>query len=137
MTDIICFHNPDEENGYMSNWYISSFTVNGITFSSMEQYMMYYKSITFGDELMARKILSTDDVAKIKTFGRMVANYEDNYWNGIRQIIVYKGLLAKFFQNEDIKSCLNLRKEHYWLNVQLKIVFGGLGYRLKILIDLI
>ena len=97
MTDIICFHNPDEENGYMSNWYISSFTVNGITFSSMEQYMMYYKSITFGDELMARKILSTDDVAKIKTFGRMVANYEDNYWNGIRQIIVYKGLLAKFF----------------------------------------
>ena len=42
MTDIICFHNPDEENGYMSNWYISSFTVNGITFSSMEQYMMYY-----------------------------------------------------------------------------------------------
>ena len=94
MTDIICFHNPDEENGYMSNWYISPFTVDGVTFSSMEQYMMYYKSITFGDKLMARKILFSDDVAKIKTFGRMVANFEDNYWNGIRQIIVYKGLLA-------------------------------------------
>ena len=44
MTDIICFHNPDEENGYMSNWYISPFTVDGVTFSSMEQYMMYQKA---------------------------------------------------------------------------------------------
>ena len=28
MEKIICFHNPDEENGYLSNWYPSSFTVN-------------------------------------------------------------------------------------------------------------
>ena len=23
---IICFHNPNEENGYLSNWYMSPFT---------------------------------------------------------------------------------------------------------------
>lgn len=131
MTDIICFHNPDEENGYMSNWYISSFTVNGITFSSMEQYMMYYKSITFGDELMARKILSTDDVAKIKTFGRMVANYEDNYWNGIRQIIVYKGLLAKFFQNEDIKKLLKSTERALLAECAVKDCIWGIGLSIK------
>lgn len=34
---IICFHNPDEENGYLSNWYHSDFSVNGIDYSSMEQ----------------------------------------------------------------------------------------------------
>ena len=39
--NIICFHNPNEENGYLSNWYLSTFTVGGVTFSSMEQYMMY------------------------------------------------------------------------------------------------
>ena len=38
--DILCFHNPDEENGYLSNWYMSQFDVNGIGFSSMEQYMI-------------------------------------------------------------------------------------------------
>ncbi len=38
---ITCFHNPDEENGYLSDWYISYFEVGGIKFSSMEQYMMY------------------------------------------------------------------------------------------------
>ena len=37
---MICFHNPEEENGYLSNWYLSEFTVDGIKFSSMEQYMM-------------------------------------------------------------------------------------------------
>ena len=38
---VICFHNADEENGYLSNWYPSAFTLKGIDFSSMEQYMMY------------------------------------------------------------------------------------------------
>ena len=34
---VICFHNADEENGYLSNWYPSAFTLKGIDFSSMEQ----------------------------------------------------------------------------------------------------
>lgn len=38
---VICFHNNNEENGYLSNWYPSTFTHNGITFSSMEQYMIH------------------------------------------------------------------------------------------------
>ena len=49
---IICFHNSDEENGFLSNWYKSDFTVKGITYTSMEQYMMYMKAKTFrGDEI--------------------------------------------------------------------------------------
>lgn len=103
---IVCFHNPDEENGYLSNWYLSDFTINDITFSSMEQYMMYQKAICFKDTDIANKILMTNDVSKIKEFGREVKNYNDNYWNGVRQIIVYKGLLAKFSQNEDLKKKL-------------------------------
>lgn len=42
---MVCFHNPDEENGYLSNWYLSEFECDGIRFSSMEQYMMYQKQI--------------------------------------------------------------------------------------------
>ena len=42
---IVCFHNPNEENGYLSNWYPSEFTVNDVDFSSMEQYMMYKKAV--------------------------------------------------------------------------------------------
>ncbi len=99
MKNIICFHNPDEENGWFSNWYPSVFELNGIRFSGMEQYMMYEKAVIFGDTDMAQKILAEDDVAKIKQYGRQVAHYDDTIWNGVRQIVVYRGLLAKFSQN--------------------------------------
>ena len=100
------FHNPDEENGYLSNWYLSEFKVDSIQFSSMEQYMMYKKAIVFNDTKIAKEILETTDVSKIKALGRQVSNYNDTYWNGVRQIIIYKGLLEKFSRNEDLKKRL-------------------------------
>lgn len=103
---IICFHNPDEENGYLSNWYHSDFSVNGIDYSSMEQFMMYKKAVCFLDDVVAAEILKTDDVAKIKDWGRCVSGYNDNIWNGVRQIIVYEGLMAKFSQNPELKEQL-------------------------------
>ena len=102
MQKIICFHNPHEENGYLSNWALTSFSVEGIRFSSMEQFMMFQKANAFHDTKTAAKILQTDDVALVKRLGREVANYSESYWNGIRQIVVYQGLLAKFSQNPDL-----------------------------------
>ncbi|MGN0267278.1 MAG: NADAR family protein [Lachnospiraceae bacterium] len=103
---IVCFHNPDEENGYLSNWYLSQFRSGGQVFSSMEQFMMYRKAVCFQDYKTAEKILNTDDVAKIKKLGRQVSNYNENYWNGIRQLVVCEGLIAKFTQNESLKKLL-------------------------------
>ena len=68
--------------------------------------MMYQKASCFHDEEIANKILHTDNVARIKQMGRAVKNYNDNYWSGVRQIIVYKGLQAKFSQNEELKEKL-------------------------------
>ena len=104
--NIRCFHNTDEENGYLSNWYLSEFKVDSIQFSSMEQYMMYKKAIVFNDTKIAKEILETTDVSKIKALGRQVSKYNDTYWNGVRQIIIYKGLLEKFSQNKDLKKRL-------------------------------
>ena len=103
---VICFHNADEENGYLSNWYPSAFTLKGIDFSSMEQYMMYRKAICFDDDNVAAQILATEDVAEIKALGRLVSGYDENLWNGVRQIVVYEGLLAKFYQNPELKERL-------------------------------
>ena len=103
---VIGFHNPDESYGFLSNWYLSPFIVDGIRFSSMEQYMMYKKAVLFEDKDIAEQIMKTDDVALIKEFGRKVSNYNDSVWNGIRQIIIYKGLLEKFRQNDDLRKAL-------------------------------
>ena len=64
------FHNPYEQNGYLSNRYLSDFEIDSIRFSSMEQYMMYQKTIIFEDTEIAKKILKTTDVSEIKALGR-------------------------------------------------------------------
>ena len=106
MSKIICFHNPEEEYGYLSNWYPSNFSYAEHQFSSMEQYMMYRKAVCFHDEKIALEILKTDDTAEIKALGRQVSGYDDHVWNGLRQVAVYEGLMAKFSQNEDLKEML-------------------------------
>lgn len=103
---IVCFHNPNEENGYLSNWYPCKFIVENKEFSSLEQFMMYQKVICFKDMVIANQILATSDAAYIKALGRRVEGYNENYWNGVRQIVVYEGLLAKFVQNQDLRNML-------------------------------
>lgn len=106
MCNVLGFHNPDEEYGFLSNWYLSKFTVDGVTFSSMEQYMMYKKARLFQDTETAYEILSIQDVKQIKALGRQVKNYDDIIWNGRRQVIIYQGLLEKFCQNQELKKML-------------------------------
>ena len=125
--NIICFHNPDEENGFLSNWYLSDFSINGISFTSMEQYMMYQKAVCFQDENIAEQILATKDVAKIKELGRCVSGYNDQYWNGVRQIIVYEGLFAKFTQNELLKKQLKDTQNAILAECAVKDCIWGIG----------
>lgn len=125
--NVICFHNPDEENGYLSNWYPSLFTIDKKTFSSVEQFMMYRKAICFGDEVAATNIFSTDDASQIKALGREVSNYDEHIWNGIRQIVVYEGLLAKFLQNEDLKDKLKSTGEAILAECAVKDLIWGVG----------
>lgn len=131
MKEIVCFHNPDEINGYLSNWYCSEFEVKGITFSSMEQYMMYSKAKVFGDEAIAAQIMQNSNVAVIKNLGRLVSGYDDTVWGGMRQIIVYEGLLAKFSQNEELKAKLLATGDATLAECAVADIIWGIGLAMK------
>ena len=124
---VITFHNPDEENGCFSNWYLSDFTIGDVKYTSLEQYMMHQKALRFHDENIAAQILATDDVAEIKAFGRLVANYNESYWNGVRQIVVFEGLTAKFSQNEDLKAKLKATDNSILAECAVKDRIWGIG----------
>lgn len=124
---VIGFHNPDEENGFLSNWYLSEFTVDEIVFTSMEQFMMYKKAVCFNDKEIAKQILETNDVACIKKLGRLVSGYNDSVWNGIRQIVVYEGLIAKFSQNDELRKKLKDTKDAILAECAVQDRIWGIG----------
>lgn len=95
----VYFHKPEEPNGYLSNWYISAFDLDGITFTSVEQYIMYRKCVTFGDMISANKVLETDDPALQQKIARSAKGYNDTVWKGLRQVVAMRALVEKFAQN--------------------------------------
>lgn len=100
----VFFHLIDEPNGYLSNWYPSEFVISGRKFNCVEQYMMWKKAELFGDLETAERILKESNPAKIKKLGREVKGYVDSKWAAVRYDIVRDALLAKFEQNEELKS---------------------------------
>lgn len=104
--DAVFFHKPNEPYGFLSNWSPSPFDLDGLHFTSTEQYIMYRKCMLFGDEASASAVLATDDVAQQQAIGKKAAGYNDHIWAGMRQMVAYRGLMAKFSQNEDLKRKL-------------------------------
>ena len=128
---MVCFHNPEEENGYLSNWYLSEFTVDGIKFSSMEQYMMYEKAVLFRDLEVAEKILQTNNVAEIKALGRVVQHFDDKIWIKVREEIVYRGVLEKFCHNPELAEKLEKTGEEIIAECAVKDRIWGIGRSMK------
>lgn len=93
-------------NGPFSQWHLSDFTVNDITFNCAEQYMMYEKAMLFEDYDTAVKILETDAPRKQKALGRTVSNFDPDQWNKVARDIVFAGNVAKFTQNDQLKEVL-------------------------------
>ena len=102
--EAVFFHLPKEPNGYLSNWYLSPFKLDGIEYSSVEQYIMYQKCLMFGDNESAKAVLKTSDTAEQQRIGRNAKGYINHVWAGARQMVVFRGLMAKFTQNIDLRE---------------------------------
>ncbi len=102
----VFFHKPEEPYGWLSNWAPSEFILDGVKYSSVEQYIMHQKCVLFGDVEAAEQVMKTNDPAKQQAIARGAHGYIENVWNGQRQMIGEKGLHAKFYQNPDLRKKL-------------------------------
>jgi ribA/ribD-fused uncharacterized protein len=105
-TDAIFFYRVGDAYGAFSNWAPTPFTVDGVSISTAEQYIMYRKCLTFGDTVTAEKLLSSDSPREQKALGREASGYIDSVWAGIRQTVAIRGLYAKFSQDAELKRLL-------------------------------
>ncbi len=106
--DMTLFYSEKQNNGYLSNWYVCDFEVDGIKYTSSEQYMMHQKALIFHDIVIADKILEqkATDLKKIKDLGRKVKGFDSKVWDAHKRQVMFDGLYAKFSQNADLKELL-------------------------------
>ena len=102
----VFFHDPAKEYGFLSNWYLSPFDLDGMHFTSLEQYIMYRKCMLFREGDLARMVLATNDPGTQQLIGRSIPSYLHKVWDGARQMVLYRGLMAKFGQNEKLRKML-------------------------------
>lgn len=100
MGNYVCFFRVNEENGFLSNWQRVNMVIDGVNYTSVEQYMMYQKAVLFGDVEIADKILESSSPRTIKSLGRKVKNFDSKVWDANKVEIVKKGIRHKFNSND-------------------------------------
>ena len=91
----------------LSNFYPSSFTVNGVNFNCSEQYYYFRKAQQYRDYDSMVEILAEHDPVQIKRIGRSVHG-ADGEWSESSEArdVMYTGLLSKFKQNSYLAQVL-------------------------------
>lgn len=89
-----------------SQWWSSSFTLNGYNFVNAEQAMMHGKALLFNDKEIAEKILSESDPKQIKALGKQVKGFNDAIWYQNHYKLILEINSAKFSQDAALRAWL-------------------------------
>ena len=81
----------DGEYAFLSNYYNSPFTIDGITFPTVEHWFQAYKTT---DEKEFKKIAGAPTPGAAKRLGRQVSLRSD--WEEIKDTVMMEGLVHKF-----------------------------------------
>ncbi|MFU8871705.1 NADAR family protein [Micromonospora sp. SL4-19] len=103
-------HRPQRDGsvgvGCLSQWWPAPFTVDGRTYATAEQWMMWRKANLFGDTETAERVLAAGHPQRAKALGRQVRGFDEATWVSCRYEIVVAGSVAKFGQHEELKRFL-------------------------------
>lgn len=127
--NILGFHRENDENGFLSNWYLSRFedSKDGKRFTSVEQWLMYKKAITFNDTEIADHIMHEIRPDVIKKLGRQVRGYNESQWASIRFNVLLDGLRLKFSQSEELKRKLLYTGDKHLVEFAANDLVYGVG----------
>lgn len=89
-----------------SQWFESSFSLNGVSYLTAEHYMMAEKARLFNDQDVLNQIVEAKSPALAKKLGREIRGFDEARWNERRFDAVVEGNLAKFSQHASLKDFL-------------------------------
>lgn len=113
--------------GYLSNWFESSFVVDGKYYWCTEQYMMAKKAELFKDFEIQDKIMNSLDQREIKSLGRKIRNFNDSVWDKNKVQIVFDGNMAKYKTNKNLQIYLLNQKDKILVEASPYDKIWGIG----------
>lgn len=111
----------------LSQWWSCKFTVGGVEYHTAEQYMMAQKAALFGDEKVRKEIMAAGHPKQYKDLGRKISNFRQDVWDKSCRDIVTEGNVAKFSQNEELKTFLLNTKERVLVEASPYDRIWGIG----------
>jgi len=110
-----------------SQWYDSSFIVEGVTYKTSEHWMMAQKALLFNDAEVAEKIISCSKPGEAKDLGRTIKNFDEMLWQAKRYRIVVNGNIYKFSQNQALREFLLSTKSRILVEASPVDTIWGVG----------
>lgn len=111
----------------LSQWWMSTFVIDGCTYSCAEQYMMAEKARIFHDNAMLEMIMKAAHPKEMKAYGRAVQNFDAEHWDAAAYSVVKKGNLAKFSQNPELWYFLKQTKGRILVEASPRDRIWGIG----------
>lgn len=115
----------------LSNHYPCKFHLDGKTFSSAEQCLMYKKAMLFDDQHTADRILQTHDPAAVKSLGKSVSGFNKDIWIKNGPDCMFHAMTAKFSQNDKLKAFLKGTGKNLLVEASPNDKFWGSGVPLR------
>jgi ribA/ribD-fused uncharacterized protein len=111
----------------LSQWWPSPFSIENITYPTVEHYLMAEKARLFRDEVTWEKILAASSPAEAKNLGRRVIRFDEVTWSHQRFDIAVQGNEAKFSQNDELRRYLQGSGERILVEASPDDAIWGIG----------
>ena len=117
----IWFYSDKDDFGFLSNFWMADINVDGKVWPSSEHYYQALKYPTAPQH--QEKIRTNKSPAAAKKMGKNTTGFRQD-WNQVKDDVMYKALVAKFTQHQDLKEQLletgdcilveHTKRDNYW-----------------------
>jgi ribA/ribD-fused uncharacterized protein len=114
----------------LSNHHPSPMIVQGVEYSTNEQYYFHQKCKKFNDMELAAKVMKCHDPGKLKSIVRNIKNFDQKVWANCQKDIMKAGLQQKFQQNEHLKEFLIRTGDNTLIEASPRDTYWGSGHSL-------
>jgi len=121
----------EKSDSVFSKDFSVEFTVDGVKYISVRQYIENQKALKFGDEENAMKIMRTQNPKKLKKIGKKVRGFNELTWSKYLDYYLEKCNFAKFSQNTELHEKIFNCKFKYFTYCNSNNKLSGSGMSLE------